>query len=211
MLISRLGGFGEYTNVDQEEILASNSGLLNYLFGKDRTGGVTKDQFYSLQSALLDEIIELQFGEYDRDHTGRISEVDFCKFLLQNAKLTSKKKKEMLKRVEKKWPTQGRGISYASFKNVYHLLAGGADLERALFYLDVEGIGIDIEEFKKIASWVSQKEPSPHCAEVIFELLDDDGDGRLYHDTLHPVLLEWRHSRGFDKGSLSIVMGQLKV
>jgi len=207
----KMGGFGEYTHVDQKEILDSNSGLINYLFGTDRQGGITKAQFYKLQSDLLDEIIELQFAEYDPKLTGRISEVDFCKFLLQNAKLTSKKKKEMLRRVQKKWPTQGKGISLDSFKNMYHVLAAGADLERALFYLDVEGIGVDIEEYKKIASWVSQKEPSPHCAEVIFELLDDDGDGRLYHDTLHPVLLEWRHSRGFDKGSLSIVMGQLKV
>jgi len=207
----KLGGFGQYTEVDQSEILESKSGLLNYLFGQDRQGGVTKEQFYKLQSNLLDEIIELQFLEYDPERTGRISEVTFCKFLLQHAKLTSKKKKEMLKRVEKRWPVQGRGISYPTFQNIYHVLAGGADLERALFYLDVEGIGIDIDEFKKISSWVSQKAPSLHCADVMFVLLDDNGDGRLYQDTLSPVLFEWRHSRGFDKGAISIIMGQLKV
>ena len=215
ILIFRLGGFGEYTKVNQDDIMKSNSGLLNYLFGKDRLGGVTKQQFYDLQTCLLDEIIELQFSEYDprQEANGRqsISEVDFCKWLLQQAKLTSKKKKEMLKRVENRWPMHGQGVSYASFKNTYHVLAGGADLERACFYLDVEGIGIDKEEFKKIAGWVSQMAPSEHCADVLFLLLDDNVDGRLYKDTLGPVLFEWRHSRGFDKGAISIIMGQLKV
>jgi hypothetical protein len=28
------------------------------------------------------------------------------------------------------------------------VLAGGQELERALFYLDVEGIGVDMEEFR---------------------------------------------------------------
>lgn len=211
----KLGGFGSYTEVDQEEILASNSGLLNYLFGKERQGRITKEEFYALQSNLLDEIIELQFAEYDKNSEnpmdGRISEVDFCKFLLQTAKIPPKKKQNMLKRVEKRWPTQGRGVSRASFKNIYHVLAGGADLERALFYLDVEGIGVDHEEFVKISTWVSQVSPSPHVAEVMFLLLDDNGDGRLYQDTLAPVLIEWRHSRGFDKGAIHIMMGQLKV
>jgi len=207
----KVGGYGSYTDVDQKEILESNSGLLNYLFGNDREDKITKQQFYDLQMSLLDEIMELQFAEMDTEHTGRISEVEFCKWLLQTAKLTSKKKQTMLKRVEKRWPTQGQGVSYASFKKVYHVLAGGADLERALFYLDVEGIGVDLEEFKKISSWVSHMEPSPHTADVMFMLLDDNGDGRLYQDTLAPVLFEWRHARGFDQSNIRIQMGQLKV
>ena len=44
----------------------------------------------------------------------------------------------MLKRVEKAWPAKARGISLPSFKNLFYVLAGGAELERALFYLDVE-------------------------------------------------------------------------
>lgn len=108
----KLGGFGNYTEVDQEEILASNSGLLNYLFGKDRQGRINKEEFYALQSNLLDEIIELQFAEYDKNSEnpmdGRISEVDFCKFLLQTAKIPPKKKQNMLKRVEKKMAHTGQ-------------------------------------------------------------------------------------------------------
>jgi len=207
----RQGGYGQYTEVDQKRVLESNSGLLNFLFGIERDGRITKEQFYNIQSMLLDEIMELQFSEIDTEHTGRISEVDFCKWLLQTAKLTSKKKQTMLKKVEKRWPTQGQGVSLGSFKKVYHVLAGGADLERALFYLDVEGIGVDLEEFKRISSWVSHMEPSPHTADVMFVLLDYSGDGRLYQDTLAPVIFQWRHSRGFDQSNVRINMGLLKV
>ena len=66
----------------------------------------------------------------------------------------------------------------ALFQNLFYVLAGGAELERALFFLDVEGIGVDLEEFRKISSWVSQRELSDHVAKVLFVLLDEDGDER---------------------------------
>merc|ERR1711997_151032 len=147
----------------------------------------TKESFKQLQADLLEEMIELEFREYDRDNSGRISESDLCKFLLKNTKIPPKKKTAMLKRVEKAWPAKARGISLPSFKNLYYVLAGGAELERALFYLDVEGIGVDLEEFRQISSWVSQKE------------------------VIGPVLFDWRQSRGFEKGSLHVNMGQLRI
>merc|ERR1712215_635950 len=205
------GGFGSYTNLDQEEILASSSGLLNYLFGKDRSKSISKEDIKKLQSNLLDEIIELEFSEYDKDGSGRISECDLCKFLLKNTKIPPKKKAAMLKRVEKMWPSKARGISLPSFKNLFYVLAGGAELERALFYLDVEGIGVDIEEFRKISSWVSGKELSDHVAEVLYALLDEDGDGRFFKEEIGPVLFDWRQSRGFEKGSIHVNMGQLRI
>jgi len=205
------GGFGSYTNVDQEEILASSSGLLNYLFGKDRTKSITREDIRKLQTDLLDEIMELEFGEYDKDGSGRISETDLCRFLLKNTKIPPKKKNAMLKRIEKKWPSKARGISLPSFKNLFYVLAGGAELERALFYLDVEGIGVDMEEFRKISSWVSGKELSDHVAKVLFVLLDDDGDGRFFKEEIGPVLFDWRQSRGFEKGSIHVSMGQLRI
>jgi len=207
----KAGGFGSYTQLDQEEILASNSGLMNYLFGKDRSKSLTKESFKQLQSDLLEEMIELEFREYDKDNSGRISEADLCKFLLKNTKIPPKKKAAMLKRVEKLWPAKARGISLPSFKNLFYVLAGGAELERALFYLDVEGIGVDMAEFRSISSWVSQKELSDHVARVLYALLDEDGDGRFFKEEIGPVLFDWRQSRGFDKGSLHVTMGQLRI
>eukprot|EP00092_Neocalanus_flemingeri_P008102 GFUD01008742.1.p1 GENE.GFUD01008742.1~~GFUD01008742.1.p1 ORF type:complete len:476 (-),score=79.04 GFUD01008742.1:336-1691(-) len=207
----KTGGFGSYTNLDQEDILASSSGLLNYLFGKDRKKSINREDIKKLQIDLLEEIIQLEFSEYDKDGSGRISESDLCKFLLKNTKIPPKKQAAMLKRVEKIWPSKARGISLPSFKNLFYVLAGGAELERALFFLDVEGIGVDIEEFRKISSWVSHSELSDHVAKVLFALLDDDGDGRFFKEEIGAVIFDWRQSRGFEKGSLHVSMGQLRI
>lgn len=207
----KAGGFGAYTNIDQEEILASSSGLLNYLFGKDRKRTLNRDDFSKLQSDLLDEIIVLEFGEYDKEGSGRISERDLCHFLLKNSKIPPKKQTAMLKRVEKAWPSKARGISLPSFRNLFLVLAAGSELERALFFLDVENIGVDIEEFRKVSSWVSHQELSDHVASVLFVLIDDQQSGRLFKEETAHVLFEWRASRGFDKGSLQVSLGQLRI
>jgi hypothetical protein len=129
------GLFGTYTDHDQKEILASkSSGLINFVYGKDRKGSLDKVQFAKLQADLLDEIIQLEFNEYDKEASGRISERDLCHFLLRNSKIPPKKQAAMLKRVEKIWPSKGRGVSLPSFGNLFHVLAGGVELERALLF-----------------------------------------------------------------------------
>ena len=112
--------------------------MLNYLFGKDRSKTITKETFFKLHKELLDELMELEFNEYDMNETGRMSEIDFCKFLMRSAKIPPKKNAAMMKRIQERWPKKGEGVSLKSFKNVYHVLVGGADLERALFFLDAE-------------------------------------------------------------------------
>jgi len=206
------GGFGTYTDHDQKEILASkSSGLINFIYGKDRKGTLDKAQFAKLQADLLDEIIQLEFNEYDQSPDGRISERDLCHFLLRNSKIPPKKQAAMLKRVEKIWPSKARGVSLPSFGNLFHVLAGGVELERALFLLDCENIGVDVEEFRKVASWVSHQELSDHVAAVLFALLDDDQSGRLTKEDVSAVFGDWRSSRSFDKGAFQVSLGQLRI
>merc|ERR1711874_936607 len=119
----------------------------------DRNGKLNRGGFVKLHSDLMEEVIQLEFSEYDKTKSGRISERDLCHFLLKNSKIPPKKQAAMLKRVEKKWPSKGRGISLPSFRNFFSVLASGAELERALFFLDAENIGVDMEEFRKIATW----------------------------------------------------------
>merc|ERR1712055_80818 len=210
-LASKSGGFGAYSATDQEEILASSSGLLNFLFGKDRTGKLNREGFVKLHSDLLEEVIQLEFSEYDKTRSERISERDLCHFLLKNSKIPPKKQAAMLKRVEKVWPSKARGISLPSFRNLFSALSSGAELERALFFLDVENIGVDMEEFRKVSSWVTQQELSDHVAKVLFVLIGGDEKGRILKEEISPVLGEWRFSRGFDKGSLQVSLGQLRI
>ena len=115
-LAHKAGGFGSYTDIDQEHVLASSSGLMNYLFGKDRKGKVTKEAFRNLQSDLLNEIVQIEFNEYDKEGTGRISEEDFCNFLLKRTRIPPSQRKKMLKRIKTIWPAKARGVSFPSFK-----------------------------------------------------------------------------------------------
>merc|ERR1712055_307846 len=210
-LAAKSGGFGAYSATDQEEILASSSGLLNFLFGKDRKGKLDRNGFVKFHSDLMEEVIQLEFSEYDKTTSGRISERDLCHFLLKNSKIPPKKQAAMLKRVEKVWPSKARGISLPSFRNLFSALSSGAELERALFFLDVENIGVDMEEFRKVSSWVTQQELSDHVAKVLFVLIGGDEKGRILKEEISPVLGEWRFSRGFDKGSLQVSLGQLRI
>merc|ERR1711879_193757 len=135
----------------------------------------------------------------------------FCKFLLKKSKVPPAQKARMLKRVKQIWPSKARGVSFASFKNFFLVLSSGAELERGLFFLDVENIGVSLEEFRKVATWVSQQELSDHIAEVVFVLLDDQGQGRIFKENLGPLLFDWRQPRGYDRSALHIQLGNVKI
>lgn len=209
------GGFGDYQvtagkqHVHMEQVDQDDSGLLNHLFGKDRRSTLDNNSFVEFITKLQDEIIELEFREYDTKNTGRITEEDLANFLVKNAKIPLKLEKRMMSRVKKTWPSdhQNRGVSLPSFKNLYQALAGGEDLQRAMYFLD-QGEGIGYEEFHKIFKWVSKQEQSDHVAKVMFVLFDDDLDGKINSEDVQYVMCNWRKARGFEKMIIHASVGQ---
>merc|ERR1712150_428160 len=123
----------------------THSGLVNYLFGKDRKKEINRETMHELQQKLMDDVLWLEFTRYSKDGK-TISEVDFCNHLLLCANITSKKKKQMIKRVKKECQN-AKGVTFADFKGFYNVLFGGSDLERAMFFLDTEKSGINSQEF----------------------------------------------------------------
>lgn len=71
------------------------SGLITYLFGKDRKNVVTKDQFFKLRNDLLEDIFWLEFTQYSKDGK-TMSDEDFCNHLFLTAKFSAKKKNNMV-------------------------------------------------------------------------------------------------------------------
>merc|ERR1712001_249936 len=195
---------------DPEELMKSQkSGLVRYLFGEKLDGELQKETFKELQSKLIDDVLSLEFTRYC-SKTEKMTEEDFCRHMLYTSSLTNKKKEKMLARVSKRFKGKGPAISFNAFKNFYNVLFGGADLERAMFYLDTEGRGVNREEFAKIVNWVCNQELDPHVVDVIYTLLDEDGDENLSTREFNPILFQWRHSRGFQKGSLAMSVGSLR-
>lgn len=197
---------------DPEELLADKrSGVITYIFGSDRKRVMTRVEFVRLQRELIQDVLYLEFLRYTTDKNNlTIPETEFCNHLLYNANMPSKKKAKMLKRVEKAFKNSP-GVTFDEFKNFYYILFGGSDLERAMFFLDSEKNGVTRDEFCSIAKWVANRGISDHVIDVIFTLLDEDGDAHLSIEEFKPVLFQWRHSRGFQKASLQVSLGHLRI
>jgi len=198
---------------DPEELMknAENSGLVKYLFGSDLSGSLKKDDFLKLQNDLISDVLEMEFTRYAEDTTKKISETDFCRHLLYSANISQKKKEKMIKMVAERFQDEKEGgISFESFKTFYYVLFGGADLERAMFFLDHKNNGVTREQFRDVAQWVVGHPVDPHVIEVVYSLLDEDGDQNLSTKEFNPVLFSWRHSRGFQNGALCVTLGNMK-
>merc|ERR1712037_638128 len=197
---------------DPDELMerGKTSGLVRYLFGDDLSGSLTKEHFVKLQSDLIDDVLEMEFTRYAEDTNHNISETDFCRHLLYSSSISQKKKEKMIKMVADRFNGKSEGISFENFKTFYNVLFGGADLERAMFFLDNKNNGVNREEFREVANWVVGAEVDRHVIEVVYTLLDEDGDENLSTKEFNPVLFSWRHSRGFQNGALSVTLGNMK-
>merc|ERR1712110_1017485 len=198
------------TNPEELMKSASTSGLVRYLFGADLSGSLRKEDFVKLQADLISDVLEMEFTRYVKDTSEKISETDFCRHLLYSSAISQKKKEKMIKMVSDEFDGKSKGITFESFKTFYNVLFGGADLERAMFFLDSEKQGVTSDEFIKIANWVVGRDVDPHVVEVLYCLLDEDGDRNLSTKEFSPVLFSWRNSRGFEKGALSVSLGNMK-
>lgn len=197
---------------DPDELMerGKTSGLVRYLFKDDLSGSLEKADFVKLQADLIDDVLEMEFTRYVKDTSEKISETDFCRHLLYSSAISQKKKEKMIKMVADEFDGKSEGITFESFKTFYNVLFGGADLERAMFFLDSEKQGVTSDEFIKIANWVVGRDVDPHVVEVLYCLLDEDGDRNLSTKEFSPVLFSWRNSRGFEKGALSVSLGNMK-
>merc|ERR1711936_1004791 len=196
---------------DPDELMerGKTSGLVRYLFKDDLSGSLNKEDFVKLQADLIHDVLEMEFTRYVKDTSEKISETDFCRHLLYSSAI-SQKKEEMIKMVADEFDSRSKGITFESFKTFYNVLFGGADLERAMFFLDSEKQGVTSDEFIKIANWVVGRDVDPHVVEVLYCLLDKDGDRNLSTKEFSPVLFSWRNSRGFERGALSVSLGNMK-
>merc|ERR1712059_80622 len=159
----------------------------------------------------ITDVLEMEFTRYTGDIDKKMSETAFCRHLLYSSSISQKKKEKMIKMVEAEFKGKtGKGIDFKSFKTFYNVLFGGADLERAMFFLDTEKQGVTRDEFGRIANWVVGSEVGPHVIDVVYCLLDEDGDRNLSTKEFNPVLFSWRHSRGFQNGALSVTLGYMK-
>ena len=227
------GGLRRYDDCGTYEELfrAKYSGLMSYLFGQHRTKAMQKDKFLKFRGQMIDDILWLEFARHCKSLPNLpnlppqqfpvMTDVAFCEHLLENTTFPAKKKAAMVARVTKFFgdsasnPTQlCEAITYDMFKSFYHVLYCGADLERAMYFRDLDNGGITKDEFIEFSKSISDVEVDSHVVDVVFLLLDQEGlitqeglltkarkDGLLSKDHFSPLLAEWRLSRAFTQAS----------
>ena len=227
------GGLRRFDDCGTYEELIRNkySGIMNYLFGKTRNKAMQKDKFLKFRGQIIDDILWLEFQRYCKNLPDLpnmppqqfpvMTDLEFCEHLLENTTFPAKKKAQMLGRVTKFFgesasnPTQlCEAITFDMFKNFYHVLYCGADLERAMYFRDLDNGGITKDEFIEFSKSISDVEVDSHIVDVIFLLLDQEGlitqeglltkarkDGLLSKEHFSPLLAEWRLSRAFKQAS----------
>ena len=227
------GGLRRFDDCGTYEELIRNkySGLMNHLFGKNRNKAMQRDKFLKFRGQIIDDILWLEFQRHCKTLPNLpkmppqqfpiMTDLQFCEHLLENTTFPAKKKAQMLARVTKFFgesasnPTQlCEAITFDMFKSFYHVLYCGADLERAMYFRDLDNGGITKDEFMEFSKSISDVEVDSHIVDVVFLLLDQEGlitqeglltkarkDGLLSKEHFSPLLAEWRLSRAFKQAS----------
>ena len=194
---------------DPDELMerGKTSGLVRYLFNDDLSGSLNKEDFVKLQADLIHDVLEMEFTRYVKDTSEKISETDFCRHLLYSSAISQKKKEKMIKMVSDEFEGKSKGITFESFKTFYNVLFGGADLERAMFFLDSEKQGVTSDEFIKIANWVVGRDVDPHVVEVHYK----DRSKQVFKNTKSGALLPAGRGRRPEPEHEGVQSGSLLV
>ncbi|XP_023334803.1 calcium uptake protein 1 homolog, mitochondrial isoform X4 [Eurytemora carolleeae] len=176
-----------------------NSGLITFFFGKEKKGTLTVERFLDFQRRLQEEILELEFRKKGGQENGTISERDFAELLIAYAGFTSKKKTKMLRRVRKIYSDDASlGITLKDYLNFYQVLFSINDIDIALTYHTIAGAPIERATMKHVARTVAHVDLSDHLVDVVFNLFDDNGDGKLSNKEFVSVMKQ-RAMRGLEK------------
>lgn len=83
---------------------------------------------------------------------------------------------------------QHQGIGLEEFEHFFQVLRHIHDIDTALKFYAIAGASIDKKILKHVAKTVAEVELSDHVVNVIFDLFDVDGDGKLSHHEFIKVM-----------------------
>ncbi|CAF0890440.1 unnamed protein product [Brachionus calyciflorus] len=183
-------------------VIKENSNLNDYFFGKDHSVLLTSKKFTDFQEKLQNEVIKMEFDFCDtKEKNGEkiITELIFCEMILAYAGFSSGKTKKMLKRISKIYDDDenSKGITLKDYEEFFKVLRCIHDIDTALKFYTIAGASIDKIILKHVAKTVAKSDLSDHVIDVIFNLFDEDGDGKLSHKEFIKVMKK-RWSRGLE-------------
>jgi Ca2+-binding EF-hand superfamily protein len=169
-------------------VIKGNSVLNNYFFGPNLDQLLTVDKFTKFQKSLQSEVVRMEFNYTSRhvrkDGVKIIREVEFCEMILAYAGLPNSKTKKMLKHISSIYSNNEEhsvGITLEEFETFFQVLRSIHDIDIALKFYSIAGASIDKVILKHVSKTVAEADLSDHVIDVMFNLFDDNGDGKLSH------------------------------
>eukprot|EP00118_Oscarella_pearsei_P025958 m.309111 g.309111 ORF g.309111 m.309111 type:complete len:418 (+) comp45522_c0_seq1:2-1255(+) len=173
----------------------ANTTLLVHLFGLDGKQLLNFDAFSRFMDNLQTEVLDIEFHEVSRG-LPVISEVEFARLLLRDSSLDESETQEYIRRVNARMQ-RGEGITFLQFLEFARFLNELENFSVAVRMFTLAGQPITQDEFQRaVKSSIGGAGLDPHLVEVVFQIFDVDGDGKLGYDEFIDVMKD-RRNRGF--------------
>jgi Ca2+-binding EF-hand superfamily protein len=186
--------------VDKEEFQAiqrvvSHSGsgkpcektsLLVHFFGLNGNGKLDYPSFANFIDNLQEEVLSMQFNEVSRG-LPKISEVQFAKLLIADSQLTSDEKDIYISRVKQRVQAD-EGITFPQFLEFNNFLNDFNEFVIALRMFTYAKQPVTQDEFQRAVKASTGGFLDPHVVNVVFQIFDIDGDGKLSQGEFIEVL-----------------------
>ncbi|KRX40713.1 putative serine/threonine-protein kinase [Trichinella murrelli] len=162
-------------------------------FGPTLQRTVSFSDFLEFRQHFQEFILQLQFNEHvhanETTTTTTTTTVDafgFAKLVLLHSRVEREKFNQMMRGVQKHANNCRRSCRF-SFQDYFHyfkLLNRLDELETALKICHLNGLTVDVEQFKRIVGLFanSRQQHLDHIAEILFAIFDENGDGILNSD-----------------------------
>lgn len=165
-------------------VIKGNSTLNEYFFGRDKVELLPVKKFIDFQEKLQHECIQREFQARElktRSSDGQkvITDIAFCEMILAYAGFNGSKTKEMLKRIHHIYTEDTKGITLKEYQDFFKVLRSIHDIDTALKFYAIAGASIDKGILKHVAKTVANVDLSDHIINIIFDLFDENGDGKL--------------------------------
>ncbi|XP_035682363.1 calcium uptake protein 3, mitochondrial-like isoform X7 [Branchiostoma floridae] len=186
--------------------------LLVHLFGVKGKDDLNFQDFYKFMDNLQTEILELEFLEFARGMP-TISEIEFAQILLRYTHLPDAAHDAIIERLKDRIPEEKsdagttaegkhekkqRGITFDQFKPFFQFLNNLDDFAIAMQMYTFANQPVEQAEFKRAVKVSTGIDLAPHVINTVFQIFDEDGDGKLSHKEFISVMKDRIH-RGFRK------------
>ncbi|KRX76119.1 putative serine/threonine-protein kinase, partial [Trichinella sp. T6] len=159
-------------------------------FGPTLQRTVSFSDFLEFRQHFQEFILQLQFNEHvhanETTTTTTVDAFGFAKLVLLHSRVEREKFNQMMRGVQKHANNCRRSCRF-SFQDYFHyfkLLNRLDELETALKICHLNGLTVDVEQFKRIVGLFanSRQQHLDHIAEILFAIFDENGDGILNSD-----------------------------